>query len=62
MKKENFLAWTKTNKLTIQMIALILAIACPFVIFAALNAGFSVIAGVAFGGVALAMFFVAALT
>lgn len=62
MRKEKFLAWKKANKITIQVIALVLAILCPFVLFGALNAGLSLLAGFAFVGVTLAMAFVAGLT
>jgi len=62
MNKEKFIQWKKTNKLPIQVVAFILAIGAPFLLFVALNAGFSVAAGIAFGMITLAMFLVAALT
>lgn len=62
MDTENFSTWKKRNKMNIQVIALVLAVVSPFVLYSALNNGASVLAGIMFGAITLAMGLVAGLT
>jgi len=62
MKNVKFSGWKKRNKMSIQVIAFLLAMTSPFFLFSALNNSLFTLAGILFGAVTLAMVLVAALT
>lgn len=55
MKKYNPLVWIKENRQSVQIVAFILLVVLPFLLFWTLQGGMFFMAALTFGGIALAM-------